>query len=442
MNKDYRMPNVIDTLRERGFIEQTTHDQELSDLFDAGSVTCYIGFDPTASSLHIGSLVPIMSLAHMQRAGHRPIALVGGGTGLVGDPSGKTEMRQLLTEELVEENAQGIKRQLSRFIDFSGGKALMLNNADWLAGLRYIPFLRDIGRYFSVNRMLKAESYRLRLESEDGLSFIEFNYMLLQAYDFLELFDRHDCRLQMGGSDQWGNIVAGIELIRRIRQKTAFGITFPLMTTSSGAKMGKTAAGAIWLDPERTTAYDYFQYWINADDRDVARFLPLFTFLPMEEIRPVSQLEGADLNSAKTVLAFEATALAHGEAEARAAYAKTMSHFGIRTVPTEILPSSAIHRAGGAAAAGPAAVGNDADSYIDLTRLEAGVPAFKLFHEVGLAKSGGQARRLIEQGGAYLNAERLEAFDRLITEKDLDENWNLVLRSGKKHYHKVKAQRT
>jgi len=435
------MPNVIDTLRERGFIEQTTHDEELSDLFDAGSVTCYIGFDPTASSLHIGSLVPIMSLAHMQRAGHRPIALVGGGTGLVGDPSGKTEMRKLLTEAIVEDNARGIKKQLARFIDFSGGKALMVNNADWLTGLRYIPFLRDIGRHFSVNRMLKAESYRLRLESEEGLSFIEFNYMLLQAYDFLELFDRQGCRLQMGGSDQWGNIVAGIELIRRIRQQQAFGITFPLMTTSSGAKMGKTAAGAIWLDPERTSAYDYFQYWVNTDDRDVSRFVALFTFLPMDEIQVVEQLDGADLNSAKTVLAYEATALAHGVEDARAAYLKTQANFGLRQVLPEILPSSGIHRDQSVEFVSSADLQlHEADSYIELRRLKDGIPAFKLFYEVGLAKSGGQARRLIEQGGAYLNTERLNNIDRLVTEKDLDENQSLVLRSGKKRYHTVKVQ--
>jgi len=241
------MPNVIDELKERGFVEQTTHDQELYDYIDQGNITCYIGFDPTGPSLHIGSLVPIMSLAHMQRAGHHPIALVGGGTGLVGDPSGKTEMRKLLTPETIEENAMGIKQQLSHFLDFSDGKAIMLNNADWLTKLGYISFLRDVGRHFSVNRMIKAESCKIRLDSEDGLSFIEFNYMVLQAYDFLELSRSQGCRLQMGGSDQWGNIVAGVELIRRMRQQTAFGVTFPLITTSSGEKMGKTAKGAIWL---------------------------------------------------------------------------------------------------------------------------------------------------------------------------------------------------
>ncbi|MFO7555274.1 MAG: tyrosine--tRNA ligase, partial [Desulfobacterales bacterium] len=240
--------NVFNVLKERGFIEQTTHEEELINYLGSGKTTCYIGFDPTASSLHVGSLVPIMALAQMQRHGHRPIALLGGGTGLVGDPSGKTEMRKLLTPEMVDENAAGIKKQLSRFLDFKDEKAMMLNNADWLTQLRYIPFLRDVGRHFSVNRMIKAESYKIRLESEEGLNFIEFNYMLLQAYDFLELFDHYGCKLQMGGSDQWGNILAGVELIRRVRQKTAFGITFPLITTSGGAKMGKTAEGAVWLD--------------------------------------------------------------------------------------------------------------------------------------------------------------------------------------------------
>ena len=306
------MPNVIDVLKQRGFIEQTTHDEELDEYIDQGNVTCYIGFDPTASSLHIGSLVPIMSLAHMQRHGHRPIALIGGGTGLIGDPSGKTEMRKMLTTETIEENALGLKKQLSRYLDFGHGKALMLNNADWLTKLGYIPFLRDIGRHFSVNRMIKAESCKMRLDSEEGLSFIEFNYMVLQSYDFLQLFNSHECRLQMGGSDQWGNIVSGIELIRRMNRKTAFGITFPLISTSSGEKMGKSAKGAVWLDSAKTSPYEYYQYWINTDDRDVARFLLLFTFLPRNEIREIEKLQGADLNTAKAVLAFEATLLAHG----------------------------------------------------------------------------------------------------------------------------------
>jgi tyrosyl-tRNA synthetase len=428
------MANVLDVLNERGFVEQTTHDQELRDLFESEKVTCYIGFDPTASSLHIGSLVPIMALAHMQKGGHRPIALVGGGTGLVGDPSGKTEMRQILTQETIAENADGIKRQLGRFLDFSNDSAMMLNNADWLTRLEYIPFLRDIGRYFSVNRMLKAESCKLRLESEEGLSFIEFNYVLLQAYDFLELFTNYDCKLQMGGSDQWGNIVAGIELIRRVRQQAAFGITFPLITTSSGAKMGKTATGAIWLDPQRTSPYEYFQYWINSDDRDVVRFLSLFTFLPLEEIHTVRELVGAELNNAKTVLAFEATALAHGADAATAAHDKSANNFRIGAIPADLLPSSRAHRLiGPAQAAG-------FDSEIAANDLKAGIPAFRLFYTVGLANSGGAARRLIEQGGAYVNSERIEVFDRLVTEDDMDENRIIVLRSGKKKYHKVRVQ--
>ena len=338
------MKNAMDILRERGFIEQTTHDAELRDYLETGKITCYIGFDPTASSLHVGSLIPIMALANMQKCGHRPIALVGGGTGLVGDPSGKTETRKLQTMEQVDENVVGIKKQLSQYLDFDAEKAILVNNADWLTDLKYIPFLRDIGKHFSVNRMIKSESYRMRLEAEDGLNFIEFNYMLLQAYDYLELFDRMGCRLQMGGSDQWGNIVAGIELIRRIRQQSAFGITFPLITTSSGAKMGKTAKGAVWLDPDRTTPYDYYQFWVNTDDGDVTRFLSLFTFLPMEEIQQTTQLKNADLNCAKSVLAFEATSLAHGFEEAINAYRASAGVFGARKIPEDFLPTSAIPR--------------------------------------------------------------------------------------------------
>lgn len=425
------MVNVIDVLKERGFIEQTTHEDELRSYLESEEVTCYIGFDPTASSLHVGSLVPIMSLAHMQKNGHRPIALIGGGTGLVGDPSGKTEMRQLLTPEMVESNALGIKKQLSRFIDFDDNKAIMVNNADWLIKLEYIPFLRDIGRHFSVNRMLKAEGYKMRLESEEGLNFIEFNYMLLQAYDFLELYDHHRCRIQMGGSDQWGNIVAGVELVRRVRQQTVFGITFPLVTTSSGEKMGKTAKGAVWLDPERTSPYEYYQYWINTDDRDVARFMALFTFLPMAEIGEIEKLSGAELNSAKRVLAFEATLLVHGREAALKAYQASASMFGAQVVSKEIMSSSTIPR-------------EDADqddtavphSYLTMDQLKSGIPAFKIFHTAGLASSGGAARRLIEQGGAYLNGQRIETFDQLISESDLN-NMELLLRSGKKRYHKI-----
>jgi tyrosyl-tRNA synthetase len=429
------MPNVIDILKERGFVEQTTHEQELNEYVEQGNITCYIGFDPTASSLHIGSLIPIMSLAHMQRNGHRPIALVGGGTGMVGDPSGKTEMRKLLTLEALAENALGIKKQLSHFLDFSENRALMMNNADWLTKLEYIPFLRDYGRHFSVNRMIKAESYKIRLDSEEGLSFIEFNYMVLQAYDFLELCSRQDCRLQMGGSDQWGNIVAGVDLIRRVHQKTAFGVTFPLITTSSGEKMGKTAKGAVWLDSEKTPPYDYYQFWVNTDDRDVARFLALFTFLPMAEIRQIETLQGADLNSAKVVLAFEATLLAHGRPDAIKAYQGAASMFGNREVSAHILPSSTIPR-------GDSGL-NDISvpqTYIKVETLKEGIPAFKLFQTVGLAASGGAARRLIEQGGAYVNGQRIDSFDQLINDQDLNDDNTIVLRSGKKRFHKLKPQ--
>jgi tyrosyl-tRNA synthetase len=428
--------NVLDIMEERGFIDQTTHDRELKGCLEQGNVTCYIGFDPTAASLHIGSLVPIMSLAHMQRQGHRPIALIGGGTGMVGDPSGKTEMRKMLTLEALEKNAAGIKKQLSHFLDFSEDKALMLNNADWLTQLEYIPFLRDIGRHFSVNRMIKAESYKIRLDSEEGLTFIEFNYMVLQAYDFLELFKNYDCKIQMGGSDQWGNIVAGVELIRRVNQGAAFGITFPLITTSGGEKMGKTAKGAVWLDAEKTSPYEYFQYWINTDDRDVSRFLALFTFLPMNEIRQIEKLSGADLNSAKAILAFEATLLAHGRDEALNAYKAAVSMFGARQVADTILPSSVIPR--GDSGVDDASVPS---SVLDAQILKTGIPAFKLFHEVGLANSGGAARRLIEQGGAYINGTRVASFDYMVSDADLDEHKTMLLRSGKKRFHKIEIQK-
>jgi len=428
--------NVLDILQERGFIERTTHEQELRDCLDQPGVTCYIGFDPTAASLHIGSLVPIMSLAHMQRQGHRPIALIGGGTGMVGDPSGKTEMRQLLTLKTLKENSAGIKKQLSHFLDFSQGKALLLNNADWLTKLKYIPFLRDIGRHFSVNRMIKAESYKIRLDSDEGLSFIEFNYMVLQAYDFLELFRHQDCKIQMGGSDQWGNIVAGVELVRRVCQKTVFGITFPLITTSSGDKMGKTAKGAVWLDAAKTSPYEYYQYWVNTDDNDVGRFLALFTFLPMAEIRRIEKLSGASLNDAKAVLAFEATRVAHGYQEAVQAYQAAGSMFGARKIAQDILPSSTIPR-------GDSITDDQTvpSSFLDAEILEAGIPAFKLFHQMGLTNSSGAARRLIAQGGAYINGARVESIDHMVTSADLDNQQTIVLRSGKKRYHRIEIKK-
>ena len=430
------MANLLDVLKERGFIEQVTHEQELKDYLAAERATCYIGFDPTASSLHVGSLVPIMSLAHMQQHGHRPIALIGGGTGLVGDPSGKTEMRKILTLERVEKNAHALKKQLANFLDFSDGKAVMLNNAQWLTPLEYIPFLRDIGRHFSVNRMIKAESYKMRLESEEGLNFIEFNYMLLQAYDFLKLYENHACKLQMGGSDQWGNIVAGVELVRRVHQETVFGVTFPLIITSSGTKMGKTAEGAVWLDPRKTSPYEYYQYWINTDDRDVARFMALFTFLPVKEIKKIDKLDSSDLNAAKVVLAFEATMIAHGNEEAVKAYRAAADMFGSRNVPRGIMPSSILHSL-------------DLDqikadtqetvphSVIEKKQFVEGIPAFKLYQMVGLASSGSAARRLIEQGGAYVNGKRIVAYDYMLTDSDIVD-MEIILRAGKKRYHKIK----
>lgn len=443
------MKNVFDTLKERGFIEQTTGDKAVSDLLK-DPATCYIGFDPTASSFHVGSLIPIMALAHMQRHGHRPIALVGGGTALVGDPSGRTELRQMLTPRQVNRNAKGLKKQLAKFISFENEQAALLNNAKWLKQLRYISFLRDYGRYFSVNRMLTSESCRLRLKTETGLNFIEFNYVLLQAYDFLYLYRTENCVLQMGGADQWGNIVAGIELIRRAERGTAHGITFPLITTSSGDKMGKTAQGSVWLDPELTSPYDYYQYWINTDDRDVARFMAFFTFLPMEEVRAIEVLKGADLNYAKTVLAFEATKLVHGEEEATKAYHDSASVFGARVMPKEILPSSAVHKVAESKlvdlAASVRAVSSVTGaltvipgSFVDETELKKGIPAFRLFHMVGLVSSGGAARRLIQQGGAYVNDKRIQTFDSIVDHKDLNKG-EILLRAGKKRYHRIRLK--
>ncbi len=405
---------VYDTLKKRGFIEQVTDEEEIKNLLK-NKVTCYIGFDPTASSFHVGNLVPLMALAHMQRFGHRPIALIGGGTGLVGDPSGKDQMRQILTHEEINRNAEAQKKQFSLFLDFSEGKALLLNNADWLTKLNYIEFLRDIGVHFSVNRMLATESIRIRLES--GLSFIEFNYQLLQAYDFWYLFKHYNCLIQMGGSDQWGNIVAGIDLIRRLEGKQAYGITFPLIMTADGKKMGKTEKGAVWLDPNRTSPYEYYQFWINTDDRDVKRFLSLFTFLSMEEIEELGRLEGADLRKAKEVLAFEATKIVHGEEEAKKARNASRAFFLDEEVEEESIPTT----------------------YISKDKFREGIPVFKLFEMVKLCSSGSEARRLIEQGGAYINNKRIERFDEII---DLDSEYlkanSLKLRAGKKRFHRVK----
>lgn len=424
--------SVLSVLKERGYIEDLTHTEELEEYLENNRATCYIGFDPTASSLHVGSLVCIMALAHMQRAGHRPIALVGGGTGMIGDPSGKTELRKIITLDQIEENKRGLKNQLSRFLEFEDDKAMLLDNAEWLTSLEYIPFLRDIGRHFSVNRMIKAESYKARMDSEDGLTFIEFNYMLLQAYDYMQLAKSHDCLLQMGGSDQWGNIVAGIDLVRRTLKKQAFGITFPLITTASGIKMGKTHKGAVWLDAQRFSPYEYYQFWVNCDDADVVRFLKLFTFLPMDQISSADKLEGAQLNKVKAILAYEATKICHGEDQAQKALTASVSVFGSLEIPSDIMPDSSIPR-------GVHKVETDdsvpSSSYKKDDLIDA-IQAADLFTETGLCKSKSDARRLIKQGGAYVNGERVASFDQLVSENDVN-GGEVLLRAGKKKYHKI-----
>lgn len=406
------MDHIVDIFEARGFIEQVT-DWDGVHIQLKRPTTGYIGFDPTGSSLHVGNLIPIMSLAHLQRAGHRPIAVVGGGTALVGDPSGKTEMRPILTREEIDRNAEGIKKQLSRFIDFSNDQALMVNNADWLVELNYIEFLRDIGRHFSVNRMLAAESYRSRLET--GLNFIEFNYMLLQAYDFWYLFKHYDCRLQMGGNDQWGNILAGADLTRRLAGEIIHGITFPLITTSTGIKMGKTHQGAVWLDPELTSPYDYYQYWVNQDDQDIISFLKLFSFLPMEEINRLAELKGEEVREAKEILAFEATKICHGQEEAVKARNSAKQLFGGQRE----------------------AFGDSVPSFnMETGEVEQGIPAFILFEKTNLCKTRSEARRLISQGGGYVNDRRLDQFDEIIDSKDVI-NESILLRAGKKRYLRV-----
>ena len=437
------MKNVYDVFTERGFIEQVTDEAELRSLLQNEHVTCYIGFDPTATSLHIGSLVPIMALMHMQEYGHRPIILIGGGTGLIGDPSGKSEMRQILTREEIYHNASCLQEQLSRYMDFGKGKAILLNNADWLTELKYIEFLRDIGRHFSVNKMLAAESYRMRLET--GLNFIEFNYMLLQAYDFLHLFSNYGCVLQMGGNDQWGNMLAGSDLIRRVEGKNAFSITFPLITTAQGGKMGKTEKGTVWLDKELTIVHDYYQFWINTDDSDVERFLALFTFLPMEEIREVRTLIDSRLNMAKSVLAFEATKIAHGADAAIAAWKMSTTAFNAKLVEKGLFPSSDIPREADSDVRAwgditiPSLTLNASGTVIPSTKksrseLEKGIPAFKLACEVGLAATSGEARRLIAQGGIYINDRPIAKFDEKITISHLNEHGEIHLRKGKKKH--------
>ena len=417
------MGNVLDVLQERGFVEQVSDEAGLRQALER-PLTFYIGYDPSASSFHCGNLLTIMAAAHMQQHGHRPILLVGGGTGMIGDPSGKTEMRQLLDQEQIASNVVALRSQLTRFIDMD--HAAMLNNADWLMELHYIPFLREIGRHFSVNRMLAAEAYRARMET--GLSFLEFNYQLLQAYDFLCLYRRYGCTLQMGGNDQWGNILAGVDLIRRVEGAEVYALTFPLLTTASGAKMGKSAAGAIWLDADQYSPYDFYQYWINTHDDDVVRFLRIYTFLPMEEIQELGRLQGADIRQAKAKLAYEVTRLVHGEPAAQEAESASRTLFP-QTLFVHVSES----------VAGNESIGAVLSTALDAQALAQGVPAMALFEQVGLCSSRSEARRLIQQGGAYVNDQRIESVDAVITNQHLVDG-ELLLRAGKKRYHRVTIQ--
>jgi tyrosyl-tRNA synthetase len=404
--------SVFEVLQERGFVKQTTHQEPLFELLTKEKVTFYIGFDPTADSLHVGSMLPIMAMAHMQRAGHRPIVILGGGTAMIGDPSGKSEMRKMMTRETIAHNAACFKEQFSRYINFENDQALMVNNADWLLELNYIEFLRDIGSQFSVNRMLTAECFKTRMEK--GLSFIEFNYMLLQSYDFLALSRKYGCKLQMGGDDQWSNILYGADLIRRLDGKEAYGITFPLLTTSSGRKMGKTEAGAVWLDPAKTSPYDFYQYWRNTDDRDVERFLALYTFLPMDEVRRLGTLKDQQINEAKKVLAYEVTKLTHGEAEAKKAEQATGALFG-------------------------GAGNQQMVTMIDLPRaeLEKGVNIIDMVILAKLAETRSEAKRLITQGGISLFDQKITDLNRVIRNSDFQED-KLTLKKGKKDFQVLK----
>ncbi len=406
------MSNVFETLKERGFIAQITHEEPIKKLLEEEKVTFYIGFDPTADSLHVGHFLQMVVMAHMQRAGHRPIAIVGGGTAMVGDPSGKADMRRMMTREEIQRNANNFKKQLSKFIDFSDGKALMLDNAEWLLDLNYIKFLRDIGVHFSVNRMLTAECFKTRLEK--GLSFIEFNYMLMQSFDYLKLYQEHGCVLELGGDDQWANILGGIELIRRVEAKEVYGMTFTLLTTSEGTKMGKTEKGALWLDPEKTSSYDFYQYWRNIHDADVIKCLKLLTFLPMEKIEELSKLRDQEINEAKKILAFEVTKLIHGEEEALKAQ-KTAEELFAKGVSSDNMPTSEIK----------------SDEFAD------GMNIIDLLLITKLIPSKGEGRRLIEQGGISLNDKKVESFDLLVKNEDFKDN-EIIIRKGRKVHHKVK----
>jgi tyrosyl-tRNA synthetase len=409
----------LKTIAERGFIHQISDAEQLDALCAEGRITAYIGFDCTAPSLHVGHLMSIMLLRHFQRAGHRPIVLMGGGTTKVGDPSGKDDTRKLLTEAEIDANLATIKRVFANYLRFGDGAsdAIMANNADWLDRLEYIPFLRDIGRHFSVNRMLTMDSVKLRLEREQPLTFLEFNYMVLQAFDFLELARRQNCVLQMGGSDQWGNIVMGVDLGRRVDGREMFALTTPLVTMASGAKMGKTAQGAVWLSAELLSPYDYWQYWRNTQDADMARFLRLFTDLPLKEVERFAALEGDAINEAKIVLANEATALAHGRAAAAAA-AETARRTFVEGKAGEALPSIEL----------------------DEAALSAGRPLIDLLVETGLCASKGEARRLIRGGGGKLNDKTVEDEGRIVSSADLGPEGTVKLSAGKKRHALVRLR--
>lgn len=389
--------NVMDILRERGFIKQTVYEEDLYKLLGEKSVTFYIGFDPTADSLHVGHFVQLMAMAHMQRAGHKPIALIGGGTAMVGDPSGRTDMRSMMTRETIAHNCECFKKQMERFVDFSDGKALMVNNADWLLNLNYVDFLREIGTHFSVNKMLTAECFKKRLEK--GLSFLEFNYMLMQGYDFLVLYQKYGCLLELGGDDQWSNMLAGADLIRRKEQKDAFAMTFSLLTTSEGTKMGKTAKGAVWLDAEKTTPYEFFQYWRNVADADVEKCLKLLTFVDIEEIKELCKYNDERINQAKVRLAYEVTALVHGKEVAD-------------TVKAQV----------------EAAFSNNADNMQSKEVVSDNI--IDCLVEVGFAKSKGEARRLIEGGGVSVDDTKVSGFDVVLPTE-------FILHKGKKAHLKV-----
>lgn len=403
------MTNVLDSLMERGYIKQFTHEDEIKELLGKEKVTFYIGFDPTADSLHVGHFIAMMFMAHMQRAGHRPIALIGGGTAMIGDPSGKTDMRKMMTKEVIEHNVSCIKKQMEKFIDFSDDKAIMVNNADWLLKLNYVDFIRDIGTHFSVNRMLTAECFKQRLEK--GLSFLEFNYMLMQGYDFLVLNQKYGCTMQLGGDDQWSNMLAGADLIRRKESKQAYAMTCTLLTNSEGKKMGKTENGALWLDPEKTSPYEFYQYWRNIADADVEKCLSLLTFLPMDEVRRLSALEGAEINEAKKVLAYEVTKLIHGEEEATKAKEAAEALFGagkdLSNVPT-------------------ATISKD---MLSLTLLD-------ILVQTKIIPSKGEGRRLIQQNGLALNDEKVTDLGKVLIEEDFAEGYALIKR-GKKNYNKI-----